>query len=143
MLLAVADKVAIWSREIDKFCIWGWDNLLESIFVRFSYYIEDLPWISWRTVDRPWKYYYGKSLKFPKVPKAPRSMNNFTTEMFIFANFVQKVSAEQSQLQKLNIALPEFYLLVLSSLQVLGECCFKAPKVPLDEYFYYQNVCSC
>ena len=45
-------------------------------------------------------------------------------EMFIFANFVQKVNFEESHF-------------VLGSLRVLGESCFKATKASLDSYFYH------
>ena len=36
-------------------------------------------------------------------------MNIFTIEMFIFANFVQNVDSERSQLQKMSVVLAEFY----------------------------------
>ena len=56
-----------------------------------------------------------------------------TTEIFLFVNFVKNVDFERSQLHKVNVALSEFYLFVLSSLRVLGESYFEAPKVPLDK----------
>ena len=40
--------------------------------------------------------------------------------MIIFANFAQK----STQFQKLVVVLSEFYLVALSSLQVLGESCW-------------------
>ena len=43
--------------------------------------------------------------------------------MFIFANFIQKINFERSQFQMVAVALPEFYLFVLSLLRVLGESC--------------------
>ena len=54
-------------------------------------------------------------------------------EMFIFDNFVQKVNSERSQFQKTAVALTEVYSFKFSSLPVLGESCFKAPKVLLYE----------
>ena len=50
--------------------------------------------------------------------------NNFTTEIFIFANFVQKVNFDQLQFQKLGVALSKFVLFELSFLRLLGESCF-------------------
>ena len=55
----------------------------------------------------------------------------------MFINFVQKFEFERSQFQEVGMALTEFYLFELSLFQVLGESCFKAPKVPLDECFYH------
>ena len=55
--------------------------------------------------------------------------------MFIFASFVQNINFQRSKFQKMSVELSEFYLLVLSLLRVLGEICFKAPKVPLGEFF--------
>ena len=59
--------------------------------------------------------------------------------MFIFANFVQKSNFERSQVQKIGVALTQFYLFVLSLLRVLEESCFKAPKVPLDNFIWTAN----
>ena len=41
------------------------------------------------------------------------------------------------------VALTEFNLFVLSSLQVPGKSCFKAPKVSLDKFFTHWNVHFC
>ena len=43
----------------------------------------------------------------------------------------------------MGMVLTEFYLFKLPLLPVLGESCFKAPKVTLDEYFYHWNVYFC
>ena len=59
--------------------------------------------------------------------------------MFTFANFVQKSNFERSQVQKIGVALTQFYLFVLSLLRVLEESCFKAPKVPLDNFIWTAN----
>ena len=58
-------------------------------------------------------------------------------EMFIFANFVQKLNFEESHFQNVGVRLPELLLFVLGSLRVLGESCFKATKASLDSYFYH------
>ena len=58
-------------------------------------------------------------------------------EMFIFANFVQKVNFEELHFQNVGVRLPELLLFVLGSLRVLGESCFKATKASLDSYFYH------
>ena len=63
-----------------------------------------------------------------KIQKTP--FDN-TIEMFIFANFNKK--------SKLSVALAEFYLYELPLLQVLGECYFKAAKVPF-EWSQFQKV---
>ena len=60
-----------------------------------------------------------------------------------FANFLQKIDFEQSQFQKVSVALAEFYWFELPSLQVLGENCFRARKGSLNEYFYHWNVHFC
>ena len=60
-----------------------------------------------------------------------------------FANFVKKVDFEQSQFQNVGMAFSEFYLCKLPSLRVLEKCCFKAPKVSLDESFYQRSVYLC
>ena len=57
--------------------------------------------------------------------------------MFIFANFVQNIDFERSQFQKIDVELSQNFLFELPFLRVLGERCFKTPKVPLDEYFYH------
>ena len=66
--------------------------------------------------------------------------NIFTIEMFIFANFVQKINFEGSQFQDVGVALSEFYLFALGLLRVSGENCLKTPKAPLYEYFYHWKV---
>ena len=61
--------------------------------------------------------YKGKVvLKLQKFPWT----NIFTIEMFIFASFVQNIDFEGSQFQRVGIALAEFRLFQLSSLQALG-----------------------
>ena len=59
-------------------------------------------------------------------------MHVFTTEMLIFSNFVQRINFEQSEFQKVCVALAEFYLFQLLLLWVLGESCFTASKVLLE-----------
>ena len=54
----------------------------------------------------------------------------------MFINFVQKVEFEQLQFQEVGMALTEFYLFELTLFRVLGESCFKAPKVPWDGCLY-------
>ena len=56
-----------------------------------------------------------------------------------WTNIWVKIDFEQS-VWEVRVALAEFYLLELSLLLILGECCFKAPKVTLDHYFYHWNV---
>ena len=63
--------------------------------------------------------------------------------MFLFTNFVQKVNFKRSQFGKMGVALSKFLWFVLGSFRVLGESCFKAPKAPLDEYFYHWNDYFC
>lgn len=70
-------------------------------------------------------------------------MNIFTIEIFIFANFVQKIEFKQCQFQKMSVKIAEFSLFGLRSLRLLGENCLKAPKVPLNKYFYHWNVHFC
>ena len=72
-----------------------------------------------------------------------RWTNIFTFEMFIFANFLQKVILDQSQFQEVGVALPEFYWFVLCSLRVLKGSYFKAPKVQLDRCFYHWKIHFC
>ena len=63
--------------------------------------------------------------------------NIVTIDMFIFANFVQKVNFEESHLRNVGERLPELLLFVLGSLRVFGESCLKATKASLDSYFYH------
>ena len=44
---------------------------------------------------------------------------------------------EEWNFKKVDVVLPELYLLKLSLLRKLGEGCFKAPKMLFDKYFYY------
>ena len=62
-------------------------------------------------------------------------MNIFTIKMFVFANYVQKINFEGTQLRMLGVSLTQSYLFVMSLLRVLRECCFRAPKILLDKYF--------
>ena len=55
--------------------------------------------------------------------------------MFIFSFLVQKKNFRKCQFWRMGAAINEFCLFKLSSYPVLGECCFKGPKVLLDEYF--------
>ena len=64
-------------------------------------------------------------------------MNIFSIEMFTFAYFAQTVKFERSQFKKVGVTISKSYLFVLVSLRVLGESCFEALNVPLDEYFYH------
>ena len=67
-----------------------------------------------------------------KLQKA-RWTNIFTIEMFIFAEFVNKINFERIQSQRVGVALAKLFLFKLSSLRVLENSCFKARKVPWDE----------
>lgn len=51
-----------------------------------------------------------------------------------------KIDFERSHLQEVGTTLVDVYLLNLSPFCVLGESCFKGPKVLLEEYFYNWNV---
>lgn len=108
------------------------DNLFESTFTTFSYYAEistlNTMAYCWTTMEQLMKLLFWKYKKI-------RWTNDFTTQMFHFSNFAQKTNFEQPQFQKVDVALPEFFLFVFSSLLVLEESCFKAPKALLDEYF--------
>ena len=62
----------------------------------------------------------------------------FTVGIFILAILVQrKIDLELSQLERMDVPLASFCLFELPPLQVLGECCFKSTKVPLDKHFYH------
>ena len=62
-----------------------------------------------------------------------------TIEKFIFAKFVQKVNFELN----MGVALSKFFWIVLISLRVLRESCFKVRKAWLDEDFNHWNVYFC
>ena len=55
--------------------------------------------------------------------------------MFIFAIMVQKMDFEQSQFQRMSVALTEFCLFLLPLLLAWGKSSFKGLKFLLDEYF--------
>ena len=61
----------------------------------------------------------------------------FTIEIFIFAIFLQQIDLEQSQFQKMGVALTEFFLIQIVFNTGIKESGCKAPKVKLDKYFYH------
>ena len=60
-------------------------------------------------------------------------------EMFIFANFVQKVNFEESHFQNVGVRLPELLLFVLGSLRVLGEQKLRWTVTFTIEIFIFAN----
>ena len=62
--------------------------------------------------------------------------NIISIEMLIFANCVEKINGGDGTPWIL-------FICVLPLSQFLGESCFKAPKVPLNKYFYHWNVHFC
>ena len=69
-----------------------------------------------------------------------RWTNVFTIEIFIFAIFLRQIDLEQSQFQKMGVALTEFFLIQIVFNTGIKESGCKAPKVTLDKYFYHWNI---
>ena len=115
---------------------WGWDNVFESLFVTFSYYVETS---SINTLTYLWKYrpiychIYWQIYEI-QLWKHKKSVKEYLAiKMFIFGNFVQKFEFEWSQFQKVKLALPEFHFVFFHCEK---KSCFQSSKSCVGRTFW-------
>ena len=75
-----------------------------------------------------------------KTLKAKLGTNDFSIRILVFADFLQITKFEMSHLEKLDVIFNKFYFLVLNSLRVGVEICFKALKASFDKFISHSNV---
>ena len=95
----------------------------EEFLLHFHMTLKNVPWIPWHIVDSILK---KKKKKWKKSVKPI-----FLALKCLFV------------LKYLFVVFTGFYLFVMYLIQILKEQCFKASKVPLDEYLFHWNAQFC